>query len=125
MDLVGAARRDGVLLDAREAARYRGEHEPVDPRAGHVPGAVNLPASAALGVDGRLRAREDLRRAFEGVGAGAGADVVASCGSGVTACFTLLVREHAGLPTGRLWPGSYSAWTADPDRPVATGAAPR
>lgn len=121
---VGAVGPAGVLLDAREAPRYRGEHEPVDPRPGHVPGAVNLPASAAVGEDGRLRSPGQLRRAFEAAGAGAGSDVVASCGSGVTACFTLLVREHAGLPAGRLWPGSYSAWTADPDRVVTTGGSP-
>ncbi|MGJ7450316.1 sulfurtransferase [Aquipuribacter sp. MA13-13] len=112
------------MLDAREAGRYRGEHEPVDPRPGHVPGAVHLPASAALEPDGRLRPPEALRVVLGWVGAGAGAEVVASCGSGVTACFTLLVREHAGLPAGRLWPGSYSGWTADPDRPVVIGDAP-
>lgn len=124
-EAAGSGRRPGaVLLDAREAARYRGEHEPVDPRAGHVPGAVNLPASAALDTDGRLLPVERLREQLEAVGAGADADVVASCGSGVTACFTLLVREHAGLPGGRLWPGSYSAWTADPSRPVVVGDSP-
>lgn len=117
-DLATATGADRVLLDAREAGRYRGEHEPVDPRPGHVPGAVNLPASAALDDDGRLLPPEQLRLAFDALGAGADADVVASCGSGVTACFTLLVREHAGLPAGRLWPGSYSGWTADPARPV-------
>ena len=113
-----------LLLDAREPGRYRGEHEPVDPRPGHVPGAVNLPASTALRPDGRLRPVLELRSAFEAAGAGQGTDVVASCGSGVTACFTLLVREHVGLGAGRLWPGSYSAWSSDPDRPVVTGTEP-
>lgn len=126
-EVAGLTRDPGgtVLLDAREAPRYRGEHEPVDPRAGHVPGAVNLPASGDLGPDGRLLPAARLRARAEAVGAGADTDVVASCGSGVTACFTLLVREHAGLPAGRLWPGSYSAWTADPDRPVVLGEHPR
>jgi thiosulfate/3-mercaptopyruvate sulfurtransferase len=113
-----------VLLDAREGARYRGEHEPVDPRAGHVPGAVNLPTSLALGESKRLRPVADLRRAFAEAGVHRDSDVVASCGSGVTACFTLLLLEHAGLPAGRLWPGSFSAWSRDPSRPVATGDRP-
>ncbi|MFC5379904.1 sulfurtransferase [Aquipuribacter nitratireducens] len=113
-----------VLLDARAPARYRGESEPVDPRAGHVPGARNLPATDALDDDGRLRPVEQLRAAMTAVGAGPGTPVVASCGSGVTACFTLLVREQAGLPPGRLWPASFSGWSRDPDRTVVTGAAP-
>jgi thiosulfate/3-mercaptopyruvate sulfurtransferase len=113
-----------VLLDAREAARYRGEHEPVDPRAGHVPGAVNVPASLARRDDGRLRPVDELRRTFAAAGVGPGTEVVASCGSGVTACFTLLLLEHAGMPAGRLWPGSFSAWSGDPERPVVTGAGP-
>ncbi len=125
VDLTAATAPESVLLDAREAARYRGEHEPVDPRPGHVPGAVNLPATTALGPDGRLLPPDRLRAGFDAVGAGAAADVVASCGSGVTACFTLLVRQHAGLPPGRLWPGSYSGWTAAADRPVVTGDRPR
>lgn len=113
-----------LLLDVRAPKRYRGEHEPVDPRAGHVPGAVNLPAAAALGPDGRLRDVEEIRAGFLAAGAGPGTDVVASCGSGVSACFTLLLLEHAGLPAGRLWPGSFSAWAGDPARPVATGPQP-
>lgn len=113
-----------VLLDAREAARYRGEHEPVDPRAGHVPGAVNLPTSLALDGTKRLRPVAELRRAFADAGVGPGSDVVASCGSGVTACFTLLLLEHADLPAGRLWPGSFSAWSREPERPVVTGDRP-
>lgn len=113
-----------VLLDAREASRYRGEHEPVDPRAGHVPGAVNLPTSLALDEAKRLRPVADLRRAFAEAGVDPDDDVVASCGSGVTACFTLLLLEHAGLRPGRLWPGSFSAWSREADRPVVTGDRP-
>ncbi len=113
-----------VLLDARDAGRYRGDHEPVDPRAGHVPGAVSAPASAALLPDGRLRPVAELRAALAAAGVAEGTDVVASCGSGITACFTLLLLEHAGLGQGRLWPGSFSAWSRDPARPVVTGDRP-
>ena len=96
----------------------------MDPRAGHVPGAVNLPASLALGDDKRIRPVDELRGSFAAAGVGPGSEVVASCGSGVTACFTLLLLEHAGLPAGRLWPGSFSAWARDPQRPVVTGDRP-
>lgn len=125
LDEVAAAGPGGpLLLDARAPERYRGDHEPVDPRAGHVPGAVNVPAAAALATDHRVRPVDEVRETFLAAGAGPGADVVASCGSGVTACFTLLLLEHAGLPPGRLWPGSFSAWSRDPSRPVATGDRP-
>ena len=86
-----------VLLDARDAARYRGDVEPVDPRAGHVPGARSLPARETLDADGRLLPVEELRGRFAAAGVTPGGDVVAMCGSGVTACHTLLALEHAGL----------------------------
>jgi thiosulfate/3-mercaptopyruvate sulfurtransferase len=100
-----------VLLDARNAERYRGEAEPVDPRAGHVPGARNLPYGSILQPDGRLLPADELRRRFESVGVTAGEDVVSYCGSGVTACHNLLVLEHAGLGRGRLYAGSWSQYS--------------
>lgn len=112
-----------VLLDARDAARYRGDAEPVDPRPGHVPGARSVPCRGNVGADGALLPVPELRRRFERAGAGAGSDVVAYCGSGVTACHTLLTLEHAGLGPGRLYPGSWSQWSAT-DRPAATGSGP-
>lgn len=110
----------GVLVDARAAERYRGEVEPVDPVAGHVPGAVNVPTSANLGADGRFRGPAELRELYAAVGATPDADVAAYCGSGVTAAHDVLAMEVAGVPAA-LWPGSWSEWVADPARPVATG----
>jgi len=114
--------RDVVLLDAREGARYRGEVEPVDPRAGHIPGAVSMPAREQLAPDGRLLGKDALRERFAAAGVRGDADVVASCGSGVTACHTLLMLEHAGLGPGRLYPGSWSQYCADAARSTATGS---
>jgi thiosulfate/3-mercaptopyruvate sulfurtransferase len=110
-----------VIVDARDAVRYRGEEEPVDARPGHVPGAVNLPASGGV-MDGRLRTAW-LREAYAAAGVLDADEVVAYCGSGVTACFDLLVLEHLGAGPGRLYPGSWSAWSADPARPAALGEA--
>ncbi|MEV6299250.1 sulfurtransferase [Actinoplanes sp. NPDC051861] len=109
-----------VVLDARDANRFRGEFEPVDPRPGHIPGARNLPCRENLGADGRFLAVEQLRERFAGVGAGGDADVISYCGSGVTACHNLIALEHAGLGAGRLYPGSWSQYSAT-DRPAATG----
>ena len=106
-----------ILLDARDRNRYSGEFEPVDPRPGHIPGARNLPAREMLDA-GRLRPPDVLRAQFAAVGVDADSEVVASCGSGVNACHTLLVLESLGLPPGRLFPGSYSQWS-NSDRPVA------
>jgi len=99
-----------LLLDARAPERYRGELEPIDPVAGHIPGAVNLPF-AALAPEGRFLAPEELRSAFEAAGAAPGRELVAYCGSGVTACVVLLAAEVAGLGPGRLYPGSWSEWS--------------
>lgn len=109
-----------VVLDARDAARYRGEHEPVDPRPGHIPGARSLPCRENVDGLGRLLPVQELRQRFGQVGADDGSRVVAYCGSGVTACHTLLTLELAGLGQGRLYPGSWSQWSAT-DRPAATG----
>lgn len=123
-DLVAALRTDpgAVLLDARSPERYRGETEPVDPRPGHVPGAVNLPVEENV-AGGRLRDRAELERRYAATGALAAREVVAYCGSGVTACYDLLVLELLGIDA-RLFDGSWSAWSADRRRPVATGPRP-
>jgi len=107
-----------VLLDARAPERYRGEVEPIDAKAGHIPGARNLPHTAVLD-GGRLLAPGPLA---ERLGAAdlAGADVVAYCGSGVSAAQLVLAFEVAGLPDVRLYPGSWSEWSSDPEKPVAT-----
>ena len=110
----------GALVDARAAARYRGETEPIDPVAGHVPGAVNLPFPAVLTDDGRFRSAAEIRAAFAGVGITPGAPAAASCGSGVTACHLVLAGAIAGIDLA-LYPGSWSQWCAL-GRPVATGS---
>jgi thiosulfate/3-mercaptopyruvate sulfurtransferase len=118
-DADSAARESVLLLDARDRDRFTGSFEPVDPRAGHVPGAINHPVREDL-VEGAVPSPELLRERLIASGVGEDTDVIASCGSGVTACFLLLELEHAGF-RGRLWPGSFSEWANDPDRPVATG----
>jgi len=112
-----------VLLDARDRERYSGAFEPVDPRGGHIPGALSFPCRENLGPDGRLVSVEELRARLDALGIDGGTPVISSCGSGVTACHNLLVLEHAGMRPGRLYPGSWSQWSADPTRPAATGAA--
>jgi thiosulfate/3-mercaptopyruvate sulfurtransferase len=110
------------ILDARAPERYRGEVEPIDAVAGHVPGARNHPFALSLGVDGRFLPPEDLRSRLVASLDGVTADrAIAMCGSGVTACHLLLALEHAGLGGARLYPGSWSEWSSDPGRPVRTG----
>jgi thiosulfate/3-mercaptopyruvate sulfurtransferase len=99
-----------LLLDARAPERYRGEVEPIDAVAGHIPGAANLPF-AELAPNGRFLAPGELRARFEAAGAAPGRELVAYCGSGVTACVLLLAAEVAGLGPGRLYPGSWSEWS--------------
>jgi thiosulfate/3-mercaptopyruvate sulfurtransferase len=112
-----------LVMDARAPERYRGETEPVDKRAGHIPGAVNAPFSGNL-KEGRFRPPEELRALYERLGAGRAAEVIASCGSGVTACHTLLALELAGLQGGKLYVGSWSDWSSESEAPVATGPEP-
>jgi thiosulfate/3-mercaptopyruvate sulfurtransferase len=119
-----AARPPGVLLDARDRDRYAGELEPVDPRAGHVPGARTLPCRENLAPAGGFVAVEELRRRFAAAGVREGTDVISYCGSGITACHTLLALELAGLGPGRLFAGSWSQWSHDVRRPVAAGPEP-
>jgi thiosulfate/3-mercaptopyruvate sulfurtransferase len=109
-----------TLLDARAGERYRGEVEPLDKRAGHIPGARSRFFKDNLDPQGRFRPAAELRAAFETFGA-APAQVVHQCGSGVTACHNLLAMEVAGLSGSALYPGSWSEWSADPARPVAVG----
>lgn len=113
--------RGGLLVDARAGERFRGEAEPIDRRAGHVPGAVNRPYAMNL-VDGRFKPSAQLAQEFDTLlGAHAPETVVAMCGSGVTACHHLLAMAHAGLPGAKLFTGSWSGWIEDPERPVAMG----
>jgi thiosulfate/3-mercaptopyruvate sulfurtransferase len=119
-DIADAGDGDNVVLDARDGPRYRGEVEPVDPRAGHIPGARSLPCRENLDDAGRFLPVDALRRRFASAGVVAGVPVVSYCGSGVTACHNLLALEYAGLGPGRLYPGSWSQYSAT-DLPAATG----
>ena len=111
-----------VLLDARAAERYRGDAEPLDPVAGHIPGALNRPHSRNIAADGTFRPATELRAEFDAMLHGrAPADVVHYCGSGVSACHNVLAMTIAGYPLTRLYPGSWSEWCADPKRPIARG----
>ncbi|MBJ6978299.1 sulfurtransferase [Luteimonas sp. MC1895] len=113
----------GLLLDARAGERFRGEVEPIDRRAGHVPGATSRPYACNL-VDGRFKPRDALAAEFAGLlGTRDASGVVVMCGSGVTACHHLLAMAHAGLDGAGLYTGSWSGWIEDPARPVSTGAA--
>ncbi|MGW5561555.1 sulfurtransferase [Micromonospora sp. NPDC003944] len=117
-----AAADDAVLLDVRAAPRYRGEVEPIDPVAGHVPGAANLPAGEYVGPDGRFLAADLLSARFAAAGVTRGSAVGAYCGSGVTAAQAVLALHLAGRPDAALYVGSWSNWVADPARPVASGS---
>ena len=117
------ADRRAVVLDARAGERYRGEVEPVDSRAGHIPGAHNLAWARTIDpATGRFRTPADLQAQLAEVGIGAGTEVIAYCGSGVTSCVDIFAVELAGYAPARLFVSSWSGWSADPDRPAATGA---
>jgi thiosulfate/3-mercaptopyruvate sulfurtransferase len=122
LDFAAVRDLDGVpLLDARAGERYRGEKEPIDPKAGHIPGAISAPFTENLGPDGRFKSPAELRARFVELGADHGA--VVYCGSGVNATHNLLAMELAGLPNGRLYAGSWSDWSHR-DAPVVTGKEP-
>jgi thiosulfate/3-mercaptopyruvate sulfurtransferase len=125
LDAAGAAAlaRSGVLLDARAGQRYRGETEPVDAAAGHIPGARNAPAAANLSADGRFLPAAQLAAQFAELGVAADRPVGAYCGSGVSAASDILALELTGIPAA-LYVGSWSGWSADPTHPIATGPAP-
>ncbi len=109
-----------LLVDAREAPRFRGEAEPIDSLAGHIPGAVNFPFAQNMGETGRWRTADDLRQAWQDLpGPAAGGEWAVMCGSGVTACHLALSAHLVGLPPPRLYAGSWSEWIRDPRRPVA------
>lgn len=110
------------LIDARSPDRYRGENETIDPVAGHIPGAVNRFFKDNLDAQGRFKPAAELRAAFESLAASRpSSEVISQCGSGVTACHNLLAMEIAGLPGARLYPGSWSEWCSDPQRPIERG----
>ncbi|MCH1556485.1 MAG: sulfurtransferase [Pseudomonadales bacterium] len=108
------------LIDVRSEARFQGIHEPIDPIAGHIPGAINLPFQNNL-QDGRFKAPEHLRAEFKAAGIGLEESVICYCGSGVTATHTLLALLEAGFAEPRLYPGSWSEWITDPQNSVARG----
>lgn len=126
IDAAAAFPENGVLLDARAGERYRGETEPIDPRAGHVPGALSAPTGENLREDGRFKDAGELRARFAALGADAEAGragrVAAYCGSGVTAAHEVAALAVAGVEAA-LYPGSWSQWSHRADRPVATGSA--
>ena len=118
------AARSFLLVDARGRERFRGDVEPLDPVAGHIPGASNRPYLENLDSDGRFKSAAKLAAEFGVLLNGrAAADVVHYCGSGVSACHNLLAMAHAGMEGARLYPGSWSEWCADPRRPAARGDA--
>ncbi|GAA3376585.1 sulfurtransferase [Streptomyces sannanensis] len=125
LDADGAAvlARSGLLLDARAAERYRGEVEPIDPVAGHIPGAVSAPTMENVDEDGRFLPAEALAARFKALGAAEAAEVGVYCGSGVSAAQQVLALEIAGFRAA-LYVGSWSEWCADASRPVATGPHP-
>jgi thiosulfate/3-mercaptopyruvate sulfurtransferase len=111
-----------LIIDARPDRRFSGEFEPLDPVAGHVPGAINYPFDENLDVDGTFLPPEALRENYQALLKGKPAwQAIHMCGSGVTACHNILAMEIAGLPGSRLYPGSWSEWITDPTRPIATG----
>ncbi len=111
---------EATLIDARAKERYRGEIEPVDPRAGHIPGAINLPYTGNLDPAGRFLSAEMLATRFGGVGP----EPIVYCGSGVTACHNLLAMELAGIGDALLYEGSWSDWSSHPDLPIEIGQGP-
>ncbi|MFB7249410.1 sulfurtransferase [Microbacterium sp. NPDC056234] len=123
IDEVAVFPASGVLLDVRAAERYRGETEPYDPVAGHIPGAVNLPTAAHLEADGTARGAVEIRANLAAVGVTDETPIAAYCGSGITAAHTALMLAEAGIDA-KIFHGSWSQWSNTPGRPVATGPQP-
>lgn len=120
--LTGLSSKDRLLVDARPFDRFQGQNETLDPRAGHIPGAISRPVGENLGDDGLFKDGATLRAEFTKIlGNHKPYQLVASCGSGVSACHLLLAMELAGLPGGALYGGSWSEWSAQPEAPVETG----
>jgi thiosulfate/3-mercaptopyruvate sulfurtransferase len=115
------AANGGVVMDARARERFTGEVTQIDPRPGHVPGAVNAPWSTVLGADGRVRSIDELRSHFGSLGVSGDLPTVAYCGSGVSACMNIVAMEHAGFTPPRLYVASWSGWSSDPHRPTELG----
>ena len=120
-DIDEVAAGDAMLIDARDRMRFAGGTDRVDPRSGHIPGARSVPTRDHLDAAARIASPEQLRATFARAGIEPGTAVISYCGSGVTACHNLLALERAGLGPARLYPGSWSEWSRDPSRPVATG----
>lgn len=123
IDEAAAFPGSGILLDVRAPERYRGETEPYDPVAGHIPGALNVPMAVHLDPEGKILDQATLRQTFADVGVTPGVPVAAYCGSGVTAAHTALIADEVGIPL-KVFPGSWSQWSNTPGRPVATGDQP-
>lgn len=123
---VEALRHDpkALLLDARAAERYEGRIEPMDSRAGHIPGAKSAPFAANVREDGSFKSAEELQARYEELGAGQAETIVCYCGSGVTAAHNVFALQLAGFPDALLYEGSWSDWSSDPERPAATGTEP-
>lgn len=120
-EVLDAIAGGAVLLDARTAERFEGQPNPIDARPGHIPGGRSRPWTDNVGPDGRYRPADELRAELAELGVVEDAELIASCGSGVTACQDLLAARLAGVERARLYTGSWSEWSADPERPVATG----
>jgi thiosulfate/3-mercaptopyruvate sulfurtransferase len=120
---VAAGASGPLLIDARDYGRFAGGPDSLDPRSGHIPGAVSVPTREHLDPHGRIASSSELRERFAAAGIGQDSTVISYCGSGITACHNLLVMNHAGLGPGRLYPGSWSQWSRDPSRPIEMGNA--
>jgi thiosulfate/3-mercaptopyruvate sulfurtransferase len=123
-DIADTAAGTATVVDARNRDRYQGRQDPVDPRPGHIPGALNIPCRENLDPSGRLLTRPRLRGRFEQAGIDSARNVISYCGSGVTACHNLLVLEHLGLGRGRLFVGGWSQYGHRTDLPVETSPRP-
>ena len=121
MEEAGEFPQQGILIDVRPGERYRGESEPLDPRPGHIPGALNVPTIGNLDENGRFLSPELLRKRFEDAGVTAETPLAFYCGSGITACHAMIALKLAGYEGAALYPGSWSEWSNHPERPAELG----